>query len=61
MIDQFLEGDKVFIENDYKQNREHYLSLSGSQSPKTLLIGCADSRVAPERITNANAAEIFFT
>lgn len=59
MIDQFLEGNKVFIEKDYKQNRDHYLSLSRSQSPKTLWIECADSRVAPERITNANAGDIF--
>ncbi|MCQ1539503.1 carbonic anhydrase [Methanocalculus taiwanensis] len=59
MIDQFFDGNKVFIKDDFEQDRKRYADLAKSQSPKTLWIGCADSRIDPERITHAKAGELF--
>jgi carbonic anhydrase len=41
-----------------EQSRYHELSVQG-QSPETLVIGCCDSRVAPEVIFNAGPGELF--
>jgi len=59
MIDKFIEGNKRFLENDFKKSPDLYAGLASSQSPKVLWIGCSDSRVNPERITGANAGELF--
>lgn len=59
MIDQFLEGNTTFIREDFEKDRRRYSDLALFQSPKTLWIGCADSRIDPERITNAKAGELF--
>ncbi|MBN1433042.1 MAG: carbonic anhydrase [Methanomicrobiaceae archaeon] len=59
MIEDFLEGNKKFVETDFKQKIEHYAALSRGQSPKALWIACSDSRVDPERITSADMGDIF--
>ena len=59
MIEDFLEGNKRFVETDFKQKKDHYAALTKSQSPKALWIACSDSRVDPERITSAEMGEIF--
>ncbi|HJJ48585.1 MAG TPA: carbonic anhydrase [Methanocorpusculum sp.] len=59
MIDELLEGNKAFIKEDFAKTPGHYEALSKSQHPTTLWIGCSDSRVDPERITNAKAGQIF--
>jgi carbonic anhydrase len=59
MIEKFLEGNERFREDDFKKNPDHYNALASSQHPVVLWIGCSDSRVDPERITGAQAGEIF--
>lgn len=59
MIDAFIEGNRKFVEEDFKKKKDHYSALSKSQSPKALWIACSDSRVNPERITSAEMGEIF--
>jgi len=59
MIDKFLEGNKQFIENDFKKDAELYQKLAKGQSPTALFIGCSDSRVDPERVTGAKMGDIF--
>lgn len=59
MIDHILEGNKEFIKGDFTENRDYYRALASGQSPTVLWIGCSDSRVAPERITDSRAGEIF--
>jgi carbonic anhydrase len=59
MIDRFLEGNKTFVAGDFTENREYYRGLATGQSPTVFWIGCSDSRVDPERITDAKAGEIF--
>jgi len=59
MIDAFIEGNKKFVEKEFKKKKDHYSSLSKKQNPKALWITCSDSRVDPERITSAEMGEIF--
>ncbi|CVK33687.1 protein of unknown function [Methanoculleus bourgensis] len=59
MIEKFLEGNERFREEDFGKNPDHYNALASSQHPVVLWIGCSDSRVDPERITGAQAGEIF--
>src|SRR5262245_4014064 len=59
MIDQLLEGNRHFVENDFKRNLSYYESLSRAQRPKVLWIGCSDSRVSEHVITNSRPGTIF--
>ena len=59
MIEKFLEGNRAFVSGDFTDKKSFYASLAKGQSPKVLWIGCSDSRVTPERITSAEAGELF--
>jgi carbonic anhydrase len=59
LIDRFLEGNRAFVTGDFAKKKEFYAGLAKGQSPKVLWIGCSDSRVTPERITSAEAGELF--
>ena len=50
--------EKYFLVDDLDSSSYHRLSTSG-QSPKTLLIGCSDSRVDPAILTGASPGELF--
>jgi carbonic anhydrase len=53
-----LEGNKRFIENALKLDPEFFDKLA-VQNPPVLWIGCADSRVPANQITNTKPGEIF--
>ena len=53
-----LEGNQRFIDNALKSDPEFFDKLA-SQNPPVLWIGCADSRVPANQITNTNPGEIF--
>jgi carbonic anhydrase len=50
--------EKYFIPEEIEHSVYHRLANSG-QSPKTLLIGCSDSRVDPAIMTGAMPGELF--
>ena len=54
-----LEGNKRFVENTLKLDPEYFTNLAKGQSPPVLWIGCADSRVPANQITNTAPGEIF--
>lgn len=57
---RLIEGYGAFRGGRLKQERERYAALAASgQSPKIMLIGCCDSRVAPEVIFDCGPGEIF--
>jgi len=59
MIDEFLTGNRLFVENEFNKNNDYYKELAGHQHPKILWIGCSDSRVSEDVITNSKPGSIF--
>lgn len=59
MPDDLLIGYHRFRANRYAREVERYHMLAEGQSPKTMIIGCADSRVDPSTIFSAGPGELF--
>ena len=59
MIDNFIEGNKVFLEKDFERKKDRYMQLTTAQHPTVLWIECSDSRVNAERITHSRSGELF--
>lgn len=55
----FLGGNKQFVENALKEDPEYFTNLAKGQAPPVLWIGCADSRVPANQITNTKPGEVF--
>lgn len=53
------EGYKSFLGERLPNERRKYEALGAGQDPDVLLIGCCDSRVAPEVIFDTGPGEIF--
>ncbi|KAJ3405813.1 hypothetical protein HDV05_006341 [Chytridiales sp. JEL 0842] len=58
-MQKFLSGFKRFQKTYFGDNNELYKTLRQGQSPKTLLIGCCDSRVDPAIITDCDPGDLF--
>jgi len=54
-----LEGNKQFVADTLKIDPDYFNTLANGQKPPVLWIGCADSRVPANQITNTNPGEIF--
>jgi carbonic anhydrase len=54
-----LEGNKRFIEKSLDEDPEFFEKLAKGQKPPVLWIGCADSRVPANQITNTPPGEVF--
>ncbi len=59
MITTLLEGNKQFVSDHFEKEKEFYNSLLKDQRPTVLWIGCSDSRVAVNTITNTRPGEVF--
>ena len=57
-VEKLLEGNKRFVSEVFKDGSAFESCLKG-QSPHTLVIACADSRVPPELIFGAQPGDIF--
>lgn len=58
-MEKLLQGLIKFRENDFEVHRELFEQLSKSQNPHTLFIGCSDSRLVPDLITQTLPGELF--
>lgn len=59
LYNSLLEGNKQFVEDTINIDPEYFENLAKGQSPPVLWIGCADSRVPANQITNTAPGEIF--
>lgn len=56
---KLLEGNRVFVDRAIRDQPDFFENLARAQTPKVLWIGCADSRVPANEITNTVPGEIF--
>jgi carbonic anhydrase len=57
---RLIDGYKAFAEGRLQSEQDHYRELAElGQSPEIMVIGCCDSRCAPEVIFNARPGELF--
>ena len=56
---RLLSGVQRFRANFYPKRQELFEDLGRQQTPHTLFITCADSRVSPEMITQSEPGELF--
>ena len=54
-----LDGYHRFRDNRYAIEEGHYRQIAEGQTPHTMVIGCADSRVDPATIFDAKPGELF--
>jgi carbonic anhydrase len=59
MISRLLDGNRRFMEQTFEKEREFFADLAKSQRPTVLWIGCSDSRVAVNVITDTRPGEVF--
>lgn len=57
--EKLLLDNKLWADKKVKQDPEYFKRLADLQSPEFLWIGCSDSRVPANEITNTHPGEIF--
>jgi len=59
-IRKLIQGSKRFQNKEFKKHKNTFEKLvTQGQSPKVLFIGCCDSRVLPNLITNTGPGDLF--
>jgi carbonic anhydrase len=60
-LSRLIEGYRRFREQDWARERERWSELAEGQSPKVMILACADSRSDPAQIFDARPGEMFVT
>jgi len=58
-LDELIDGYHRFRAQDWSRERERWSELAEGQSPRVMILSCADSRVDPAHIFDARPGEIF--
>jgi carbonic anhydrase len=56
---KLIQGNRIFAESKKFNDPEYFKKLSLGQTPDYLWIGCSDSRVPANEVTNTQSGEIF--
>lgn len=59
MINDLLEGNRRFVDDEFNKNLTYYKTIAAAQTPKVLWIGCSDSRVSEDVITGSKPGTMF--
>jgi len=59
MITSLLDGNKRFVTEVFDRERDYFEELAKTQRPTVLWIGCSDSRVPVNTITQTRAGDVF--
>jgi carbonic anhydrase len=58
-FEQLLDNNKIWAAQKVAEDKDFFKRLQDQQAPKFLWIGCSDSRVPANEITNTQPGEIF--
>ena len=58
-LSRLIEGYMRFRTNDWERERSRWSQLAEGQSPRIMILSCADSRVDPAQIFDARPGEMF--
>jgi carbonic anhydrase len=58
-MNRLFKGYMRFREEDFQSHREMFKELGRHQKPHTLFVGCSDSRLVPNLITQTHPGELF--
>jgi carbonic anhydrase len=58
-MSKLIEGYRRFRETNWARERERWAELAEGQSPKVMILSCADSRTDPAQIFDARPGEMF--
>ncbi len=58
-LTRLIDGYRRFRDNDWARERERWSELADGQSPRVMILSCADSRVDPGQIFDARPGEMF--
>lgn len=58
-LERFITGFRTFRNDYFGPENSQYETLKHGQTPKTMIIGCSDSRVDPAILTNCAPGDIF--
>lgn len=56
---KLLDGNRKWVAEKLKEDKDYFKKLAEGQSPPLFWIGCADSRVPANEITNTRSGEVF--
>ncbi len=59
MIRTLLDGNRRFVTEVFGKDKEYFADLRKAQNPTVLWIGCSDSRVPVNTITQTKSGEVF--
>jgi carbonic anhydrase len=59
IYESLLDGNKIWVSDMIDKDPEYFSRLAQGQNPPVLWIGCADSRVPANEVTNTQPGEIF--
>lgn len=57
--EQLLQGNRDFVKAEMDVDPEYFKKLAAGQNPQVLWIGCSDSRVPANVLTNTRPGEVF--
>ena len=60
-LSQLIEGYRRFRQTNWQRERKRWAELAEGQSPRVMILSCADSRADPSQIFDARPGEIFVT
>src|SRR4051812_13035449 len=58
-LERLIEGYRRFRQSDWAHERDRWADMVEGQSPKVMILSCADSRVDPAQIFDARPGEMF--
>lgn len=59
--EKIFENNKKWVESKLAENKDFFKTLSQTQTPDFLYIGCSDSRVSAEELMGMKPGEVFVT